>query len=53
MREKPKNTVVSELTWTEFNKIADNKGYGDDIDDWLPWFEIFEAGYIIGCFEES
>lgn len=46
MREKPEETSVSDSAWLYFNEMADNEGYGDDPEDWYPWFEVFEAGYI-------
>ena len=46
MRQKPENTSVSNEAWEKFNDIADSNGVGTYQEDWFPWFEFFEYGYM-------
>jgi hypothetical protein len=45
---KPKpDTSVSDEAWIKFLEFADLQGVDTQYkDDWYPWFEFFEAGYI-------
>ena len=44
--EKPENTDVSDAAWEKFKDLAELNGYGEHPDDWLPFFYVFEAGYV-------
>lgn len=47
MPDKPENTSVSDEAWKIFKEYADNNGISlESTDDWYPWFELFELGYI-------
>ena len=43
-REKPKNANF--YGWRDFEKYADENGFGDDFTDWEAWWECWKAGFI-------
>jgi len=46
MREKPYSARA--FLWEEFEKWADENDIGEAKEDWLIWWECFEAGSKAG-----
>ncbi len=40
------NSSISDEAWEKFNKLADDEGIGEDIEDWWLFFLFFERGYF-------
>jgi hypothetical protein len=48
MRTKPEVTSVTDDAWETFEEYADEQGIGEQEEDWMPFFLIFEKGFIAG-----
>ena len=44
LKEHGTSEPCHEEIWLKFQMFASKQGIGDDVDDYMPWFECFIAG---------
>lgn len=49
-RQEPKDGIY--FDWDAFNKVADEEGFGEHVDDWKPEWELWKKAFLAGAESE-
>lgn len=53
MKEKPKDSILSDTAWERFYLFGESIGLGwDHEDDWKIFYDAYKIGYVTGVMEE-